>query len=79
MTIARAGLVLAALATLAGRVATAAAPLTDAPRLAAIYDLILDAAFDAPAAAAERACGPAPPVACQVLDVTASVVADPAR
>jgi hypothetical protein len=71
VTIARAGLVLAALATLAGGVATAAAPLTEAPRLAAIYDLVLDAAFDSAAAAAERACGPAPPVACQLLDVTA--------
>ena len=71
MTVARAGLVLAALATLAGGAAKAAAPLTEAPRLAAIYDLILDAAFDTAAAATERACGPAPPVACQLLDVTA--------
>ena len=70
MTGARAGLVLAALAILAGG-ATAAAPLTEAPRLAVVYDLILDAAFETAADATERACGPAPPVACQLLDVTA--------
>ena len=66
----RAGLVLAALAALAAGAAAAAAPLTESARLAAVYDLILDAAFDAAAAETARACGPAPPVACQLLDVT---------
>jgi tetratricopeptide (TPR) repeat protein len=35
------------------------------------YDLIFDARFDAVAAELDRACGPAPPEACQVLDATA--------
>jgi hypothetical protein len=71
VTVGRAGLVLAALATLNGGAATRAGPLTEAVRLAAVYDLILDAAFDTAEAATERACGPAPPVACQLLDLTA--------
>jgi tetratricopeptide (TPR) repeat protein len=71
VTIGRAGLVLAALATFAGGARRAAPPLTEATRLAAVYDLILDADFDAAATAAEQACGPAPVVACALLDVTA--------
>jgi tetratricopeptide (TPR) repeat protein len=35
------------------------------------YDLILDARFDDVAASLRRACGPAPPEACQVLEATA--------
>ena len=49
----------------------AAAPLTEPRRLSQVYDLILDARFDQAAAEAVRACGPAPPVACQLLEVTA--------
>ena len=71
MTLGRAGLVLAALAMLNGGAATSSAPLTEAARLAAVYDLILDAAFDTAAAATARVCGPAPPVACQLLHVSA--------
>jgi tetratricopeptide (TPR) repeat protein len=62
--------VLAALSTLAAA-GPVTAPLSDTARLAAVYDLILDAEFDAAATATERACGPAPPVACQLLDVSA--------
>jgi tetratricopeptide (TPR) repeat protein len=67
----RAGVVLAALAASASPAAPVAASLTEPARLAAIYDLILDARFEAAAAETARACGPAPPVACQLLDVTA--------
>jgi tetratricopeptide (TPR) repeat protein len=71
VTTGRAGLVLAALATLAAAAGPPPARLAEAARLAAVYDLILDAAFDAAAAETALACGPAPPLACQLLDVTA--------
>jgi hypothetical protein len=58
-------------ALLAATVALPAAPLTEPRRLAAVYDLILDARFDQARAEASRACPPAPPIACQLLDVTA--------
>jgi tetratricopeptide (TPR) repeat protein len=67
----RAGLVVAALVASVLPAASLAASLTEPGRLAAIYDLILDARFDAAGAEIERACDPAPPVACQLLDVTA--------
>jgi len=64
----RPGLVLVAVAALAAG-PPPATPLTESARLAAVYELILDAAFDDAAADTVRACGPAPPVACQLLDV----------
>jgi tetratricopeptide (TPR) repeat protein len=52
--------------------ATAAdASLTEGPRLAAIYDLILDARFDAARARMTETCPPAPREACRVLEVVA--------
>jgi hypothetical protein len=45
----------------------AGAMLTDAPRLAAIYDAILDAQFDQAQNLLSRACPPAPAGACQAL------------
>jgi tetratricopeptide (TPR) repeat protein len=71
VTTGRAGLVLAVTAALALAAAPLAAQLTEPARVAAIYDRILDADFDAAVADTARACGPAPPVACQLLDVTA--------
>jgi tetratricopeptide (TPR) repeat protein len=53
------------------RTVVAAGALTEVTRLSAIYDLILDARFDDAVRAAARACPPAPPVACELLDVTA--------
>jgi tetratricopeptide (TPR) repeat protein len=44
-----------------------AADLTEAPRLASIYDTILAAHFDAARTALDRACPPAPAPACDVL------------
>ena len=67
----RAGLVLAVAAALALAAAPFAAQLTEPGRVAAVYDRILDADFDAAATDTATACGPAPPVACQLLDVTA--------
>jgi hypothetical protein len=58
-------------AILAATLALSAAPLTESRRLAAVYDLILDARFDQAAAESSRTCPPAPRVACQLLDVTA--------
>jgi tetratricopeptide (TPR) repeat protein len=55
----------------AGRPVAGGGALTEATRLSAIYDLILDARFDAAARAVSRACPPAPDVACELLDVTA--------
>jgi len=46
-----------------------AAALTEGPRLAAIYDDILDAKFDRVDAELNEACPPAPPEACQALGV----------
>jgi hypothetical protein len=56
----------------AGHGVTGAAPnpaLTAAPRLAAVYDAILDARFDQVDAGLGQACPPAPVGACQVLRV----------
>ena len=50
----------------------AQAALTEGPRLAAIYDSILNARFDRAATLLKDACPPAPAEACQVLDVVAS-------
>jgi len=61
---------LAVIALLGALLSASAAPLTDVGRLAAIYDLILDARFTEAGAELVRACPPAPTVACQLLDVT---------
>jgi tetratricopeptide (TPR) repeat protein len=56
------------------------AALTEAPRLAAIYDTILEARFDDAAQQLARACPPAPPEACQALQVVLTwwtIVLDP--
>jgi tetratricopeptide (TPR) repeat protein len=45
--------------------------LTEAPLLARVYDAILDADADRFAREMKRACGPAPPVACALLDASA--------
>ncbi|HEY3045140.1 MAG TPA: hypothetical protein VGJ39_14000 [Vicinamibacterales bacterium] len=47
----------------------ASAALTEAPRLAAIYDTILDARFDQVDAQLKQACPPAPEGACEALRV----------
>jgi hypothetical protein len=52
-----------------GGAETSAAALTEGPRLAAVYDTILAARFDAAAVQLERTCPPAPEAACQVLGV----------
>lgn len=46
--------------------------LTGVDGLARVYDYILDARFDQADAELQRACGPAPPEACAVLDATAT-------
>jgi hypothetical protein len=48
---------------------TAAAPLTEAPRLATVYDTILDAGFDRVDAQLKQTCPPAPVEACESLRV----------
>jgi hypothetical protein len=58
-------------ALLAATLTLSAEPLTEPRRLASVYDLILDARFDQARAESARACPPAPPVACQLLDLTA--------
>jgi hypothetical protein len=58
----------AALVTLLAA-APARAALTEAPRLAAVYNSILDARFERAAAELKAACPPAPAEACQVLGV----------
>jgi tetratricopeptide (TPR) repeat protein len=57
---------------LCGAPAGAAAELTGVDGLARVYDYILDARFDQADAELQRACGPAPPQACLVLDATAT-------
>jgi predicted Zn-dependent protease len=52
--------------------AAEAAPLTGLPGLVRVYDAILDARFDEVAVELKRACGPAPPEACDVLAATAT-------
>jgi len=66
-----AGVIVAALVASPLPAAPGASSLTESGRLAAIYDLILDARFEAVDAEIDRACGPAPPLACQLLHVTA--------
>jgi tetratricopeptide (TPR) repeat protein len=46
--------------------------LTGIDALVRVYDYILDARFDQADAELQRACGPAPPEACAVLDATAT-------
>jgi hypothetical protein len=48
-----------------------AAPLADSARLAALYDLILDARFEQAERSLQAGCAPAPPVACTLLAATA--------
>jgi len=67
----RARLTAALLLVLAGRAAPARAALTEAPRLAAVYDTILDARFDRVEAELARACPPAPLEACAALRAVA--------
>jgi hypothetical protein len=62
-------LVAGALLLTAGAARPAQAALSEAPRLAAIYDLILNAQFDRASTLLKDACPPAPLEACQVLDV----------
>jgi hypothetical protein len=71
VTTGRGALVLAVTAALVLAAVPLAAQLTEPARVAAVYDRILDADFDAAGADTATACGPAPPVACQLLDVTA--------
>ena len=49
----------------------AVTPLRGIDRLARVYDFILEARFDQVDAELRRACGPAPPEACEVLGATA--------
>ena len=71
----RTGAAALALATLvalpAARAVPPAADLTGVEGLARAYDFILDARFDQVDAELRRACGPAPPEACDVLAATA--------
>jgi len=65
---------------LIGHAAPAAAALTEAARLSAIYDTILDARFGEAEQQIARACPPAPIEACKVLGVAAlwwQIVLDP--
>jgi tetratricopeptide (TPR) repeat protein len=75
----RGGAALAALAVVcatAGRAqpsgSSALPELTGVDGLSRVYDYILDARFDQADAELQRACGPAPPEACAVLDATAT-------
>ncbi len=61
--------VAAALLLVSGVALPAQASLTEGPRLAAIYNSILNAQFDRADAQLKQACPPAPAEACQVLDV----------
>ncbi|MCA1559856.1 MAG: hypothetical protein LC804_06180 [Acidobacteria bacterium] len=60
-----------ALAASAMPLAVPREPLRGGDALARVYDFILEARFDQVAAELRRACGPAPPEACNVLDATA--------
>jgi predicted Zn-dependent protease len=62
---------LAGLLLAAGTGAAPPSPLTEPQRLAAIYDLILDARFDDARKETARVCPAAPSVGCQMLDLTA--------
>ena len=52
--------------------AASAGPLTGLPGLVRVYDAILDARFDEVPGELKRACGPAPPEACDVLAATST-------
>jgi len=62
-------LVAGALLLIAGAAPPADAALSEGSRLAAVYDLILNAQFDRASMLLKEACPPAPLEACQVLDV----------
>jgi tetratricopeptide (TPR) repeat protein len=67
------GIALLAATSFAGASApTGGAGLTGIDSLTRVYDYILDARFDQADAELQRACGPAPPVACAVLDATST-------
>ena len=65
-------LVAGALLFIASVARPAHAALSEAPRLAAIYDLILNAQFDRASTLLKDACPPAPLEACRALDVVSS-------
>jgi hypothetical protein len=71
MTI-KAWLVAGSVLVIASGARPANAALSETPRLAAIYDLILDAQFDRASALLKTTCPPAPLEACQVLDLASS-------
>jgi hypothetical protein len=60
------------LVLIGGAARPAQAALSEGPRLAAVYDLILNAQFDRASTLLKGACPPAPLEACQVLDVVSS-------
>jgi tetratricopeptide (TPR) repeat protein len=62
---------LVVLVSLSGAHSAAAGVLPYSPALARVYDAILDARFDDAEAETVRACGPAPPQACELLRATA--------
>ncbi len=62
---------LVVLISLSGAHPAAAGVLPYSPALARVYDAILDARFDDAEAETVRACGPAPPQACELLRATA--------
>jgi tetratricopeptide (TPR) repeat protein len=64
-------LVLALLGTAAATNGAARHPIRGVDGLARAYDFILEARFDQAEAELRRACGPAPPEACDVLNATA--------
>jgi tetratricopeptide (TPR) repeat protein len=59
-----------ALCLISAAASAPAAELTGVDALVRVYDYILDAQFDQADAELQRACGPAPPEACDVLDAT---------
>jgi hypothetical protein len=65
----RTGIVTATCCVLLAGAVPAGAALTEGPRLAAVYDLILNARFDQIAAQLKETCPPAPEGACQALRV----------
>jgi hypothetical protein len=62
----------AALLLMSGAARPARAALSEVPRLAAVYDSILDAQFDRAGALLKQTCPPAPTEACQVLEVVST-------
>ena len=67
----RAVVLLALVAATAVPAARHARPIRGVEGLARAYDFILEARFDQADAELRRACGPAPPEACDVLNATA--------